>query len=116
MTNPPQHPEDVDKNKEYPVTFTFRMASFILNCTSFLVNNSRGDLDSTVQSFELAMNDLRAMGPDKYNEMMERVVDILKTDPEWKENLQVFRGEDQPPSEPKPPPTRVIMPRSKLIQ
>jgi hypothetical protein len=110
------HPEDTDKDKEYPVTITFRMASFILNCTSFLVNNSRGEVEDTMQSFELAMNDLRTMGPAKYNEMMEKVVDILKTDPKWEENLRVFRGEDQPVAQTKTPPPRVIMPGSKLIQ
>jgi len=118
MSESEKHPEDVDPNKEYPVNISFRMASFILNCTSFLVNNSRNEIEDTVKSFELAMQDLRAMGPEKYNQMMEKVVDILKKDPDWEKNLEVFRGNDQPPIsnlDQKPPPV-VIMPGSRFIQ
>ena len=116
--SPKEHPEDFDKDKEYPIAITFRMASFILNCTSFLVNNSRNEMEDTVKSFELAMQDLRAMGPEKYNAMMEKVVDVLKLDPEWERNLEVFRGDDQPRAsnpDQKPPPV-VIMPGSRFIQ
>jgi len=116
--SPEKHPEDVDPHKEYPVSISFRMASFILNCTSFLVNNSRGEMQDTLQSFELAMNDLRTMGPEKYNSMMDKVVEILRKDPDWEQNLQVFKGEEQPPiSNPEKKSAPIVIVRgSKLIQ
>lgn len=114
-TEKSQHPEDLEPDKEYEVKISFRMASFILNCTSFLVNNSRGNMEDTVNSFELAMQDLRVMGPIKYNAMMEKVVDILKLDPNWQDNLQVFKGQEIEPAPTKHKQT-ILIPGSRHIQ
>jgi hypothetical protein len=109
----PQHPEDVDPDKEYEVKMTFRMASFLLNASSFLLNNAHGDMEQTVQSFELAMNDLRAMGSPKYNTFMEQIVEILKTDPLHEMHLTIRPGgEENQPKEM----NRFITPESRFIQ
>lgn len=114
MTDEAQHPEDAEPDKEYPVTMTFRMASFLLNSCTFFLNNARGEMDATVQSYELAMQDLREMGSPKYNVFMEQIVEILKKDPLHEMNLTVSLGEGENP--PKEPVNRLIMPGSRLIQ